>query len=72
MYFIDFTTTDGTVSGLEIIPLSIKQMRLVRASTVDVEWMRNRLDAESRKFATSVAMAAPDRLTVGPAVTRRD
>jgi poly-gamma-glutamate capsule biosynthesis protein CapA/YwtB (metallophosphatase superfamily) len=67
MYFIDFTTTDGTVSGIEIIPLSIKQMRLVRASTVDVEWMRNRLDAESRKFATSVAMAAPDRLTVGPA-----
>jgi poly-gamma-glutamate synthesis protein (capsule biosynthesis protein) len=66
MYFVDIATNDGSVIGIEIIPLSIKQMQLVRASTADVEWTRDTLDAESRKFATSVAMAAPDRLTVTP------
>jgi poly-gamma-glutamate capsule biosynthesis protein CapA/YwtB (metallophosphatase superfamily) len=64
MYFVDVTTTDGSVSGIEIIPLSIKQMRLARASTADVEWIRATLDTESRKFATDVVTAAPGRLTV--------
>jgi len=63
-YFIDVTTTDGSVCGIEIIPLSIKQMRLARASTADVEWIRATLDTESRRFATDVVTAAPGRLTV--------
>jgi len=64
MYFIDVTTTDGSVCGIEIIPLSIKQMRLARAPTADVEWIRATLDTESRRFATDVVTAAPGRLTV--------
>jgi poly-gamma-glutamate synthesis protein (capsule biosynthesis protein) len=66
MYFFDIAAIDGSVRGIEIIPLSIKQMRLVRASTADVEWIRDTLDAESRKFGTTVTTASPGRLTVGP------
>ena len=65
MYFVDIAAIDGSVSGIEIVPLSIKQMRLVSASTADVEWVRGTLDAESRKFGTTVALAAPSRLKVG-------
>lgn len=72
MYFVDIATNDGSVSGTEIVPLSIKRMQLVRASTADVEWIRDTLDTESRKFATTVTMAAPDRLTVDPTVVHRD
>ena len=66
MYFIDVAATDGTVSGIEIVPLSIKQMRLVQASATDVEWIRDTLDTESRKFGTIVTMASPGRLTIDP------
>ncbi len=66
MYFVAIAVIDGSVRGIEIIPLSIKQMRLVRASTADVEWIRDTLDAESRKFGTTVTTASPGRLTVGP------
>jgi poly-gamma-glutamate capsule biosynthesis protein CapA/YwtB (metallophosphatase superfamily) len=72
MYLIDVTTTDGTVNEVEIVALSIKRMQLVRASTADVEWIRDTLDTESHKFATTVTMAAPDRLTVDPTVVHRD
>ncbi|HET8544161.1 MAG TPA: poly-gamma-glutamate biosynthesis protein, partial [Pseudolabrys sp.] len=65
MYFVDVVATDGTVSGIEIVPLSIKQMRLVQASATDVEWIKDTLDTESRKFATTVTMASPGRLTIG-------
>ena len=65
MYFIDVAATDGTISGIEIVPLSIKQMRLVQASAADVEWIRDMLDTESRKFATMVTVASPGRLTIG-------
>ena len=66
MYFIDVAATDGTVSGIEIVPLSIKQMRLVQASATDVEWIRDTLDTESRKFGATVTMASPGRLTMDP------
>jgi poly-gamma-glutamate synthesis protein (capsule biosynthesis protein) len=66
MYFIDVAATDGTISGIEIVPLSIKQMRLVQASAADVEWIRDTLDTESRKFGTIVTMASPGRLTIDP------
>jgi poly-gamma-glutamate synthesis protein (capsule biosynthesis protein) len=72
MYFVDVVATEGTVSKVEIVPFSIKRMQLVRASAADVEWIRDTLDTESRKFFTTVTMAAPGRLTVGSAVTHRD
>lgn len=65
MYFIDVAAADGTVGGTEIIPLSIKQMRLVKAPAADIEWIRDTLDSESRKFATTVTMAGPGRLAIG-------
>ena len=63
MYFIDIAPTSGTVSGIEIIPLCIKQLRLVPASVADFEWIRQTLDSESRKFATIVTATTPSRLT---------
>lgn len=62
MYFIDIALASGTVSGIEIIPLCIKKLRLVPASVTDFEWIRQTLDSESRKFATTVTATASNRL----------
>jgi poly-gamma-glutamate capsule biosynthesis protein CapA/YwtB (metallophosphatase superfamily) len=69
MYFVNIAITGGAVSNIEMIPLSIKQLRLVPASKADVEWIRQKLDSESRKFATTVTMSDPGHLIANPAVT---
>ncbi|MFZ3251014.1 MAG: hypothetical protein WA214_19240, partial [Pseudolabrys sp.] len=61
--------TSGAVSGIELIPLRIKQFQLVPASASDTEWIQQTLDRESRHFAASVIMTALGRLTVSSTAT---
>ena len=57
MYFVDITPSDGTLAGIEIVPLQIKQFRLNRATETDVIWLQQTLDRESNRFGTRVTMA---------------
>ena len=64
MYFVDIAATSGAVSCIELVPLRIKQFKLVAASAGDIEWLQQTLNRESRQFATSVAVTSPGHLTV--------
>lgn len=66
MYLIDIAMADGSLSGIDIVPLSIRQLRLARASTADVNFVARKLDSESRKFATTVTVVSPSHLTAAP------
>ena len=62
MYFADVTPA-GTLAALEIVPLQIRNFRLVRPSEQDISWMQQTLDRESRKFGHAVALSPHGRLT---------
>jgi poly-gamma-glutamate capsule biosynthesis protein CapA/YwtB (metallophosphatase superfamily) len=64
MYFADIAPESGNLAAAEIVPLQIKQFRLNRADGPDVDWLRQRLGRESRRFATSIASAMTGRLTL--------
>ena len=63
MYFVDIAATSGAVSCIELVPLGIKQFKLVPASAGDIEWLQHTLNRESRQFATSVVVTSPGHLT---------
>ena len=64
MYFADIAPASGNLAAAEIVPLQIRQFRLNRADGPDVDWLRQRLGRESRRFATSIAAATTGRLTL--------
>lgn len=64
MYFVDLEPGSGKLAALEIVPLQIRQFRLVRPSRQDVDWVWQTLDRESRPFGTSVATTGESRLAV--------
>lgn len=64
MYFVDLEPGSGKLAALEIVPLQIRQFRLVRPSLQDVDWVWQTLDRESRPFGTSVATTGESRLAV--------
>jgi poly-gamma-glutamate synthesis protein (capsule biosynthesis protein) len=59
MYFPSIRATDGTLAGLAIAPLKIRNFRLNRAAPGDVAWIADTLNREGKQFGTSVA-ATPD------------
>jgi poly-gamma-glutamate capsule biosynthesis protein CapA/YwtB (metallophosphatase superfamily) len=59
MYFADIEPASGKLTAADMVPLQIKQFRLVRPSAEDVDWMRQRLERECRRFGATVAAAAP-------------
>ena len=48
MYFADISSSSGNWTALDIVPLQIRQFRLIRPSIQDIDWMRQMLDRESR------------------------
>ncbi len=64
MYFADIAAKSGAVSSIALVPLRIKQFKLVPASAGDIEWLQQTLNRESRQFATSVVVTSPGHLTV--------
>jgi poly-gamma-glutamate capsule biosynthesis protein CapA/YwtB (metallophosphatase superfamily) len=63
MYFVDVEPA-GTLAALHLVPLQIRNFRLVRPSEQDVVWMQRMLDRESRKFGAGIALGADGRLTL--------
>lgn len=63
MYFADITPA-GTLAALEIVPLQIRNFRLVRPSEQDISWMQRTLDRECRKCGSAVALGPHGRLTL--------
>jgi poly-gamma-glutamate synthesis protein (capsule biosynthesis protein) len=64
MYFADVDTVSGDIAALEMVPLQIRQFRLIRASGRDVDWVRDRLDRESRRFGSAVVPGSAGRLAL--------
>ncbi|MFI4974931.1 MAG: CapA family protein [Caulobacterales bacterium] len=50
MYFADLNTSDGSLIALEMTPLRIHGLRLVRPAPNDVGWLADQLDQEAQKF----------------------
>ena len=64
MYFAAVDAASADVAGLEIVPLQIRNFRLVRPSRRDVEWLQQTLDRESRKLGARVALNEAGRLAL--------
>lgn len=57
----------GALAALEIVPLQIRNFKLVRPSKQDICWMQQTLDRESRKFGARIALSPEGRLTLSSA-----
>ena len=64
MYIGDFDPESGTLAALDLVPLQIRQFRLVRPSAGDADWLRQTLDRESRKFGAGVVPGPEGRLAL--------
>ncbi len=64
MYFVDVDPATADVVGLETVPLLIRNFRFVQSSRPDVEWLRQRLDRECRRFGTGVMLNGAGRLVL--------
>lgn len=59
MYFADIATQSGELAALELVPLRIRNFRLVRPSPEDAAWLRDVMDRECQKFGARIE-ATPD------------
>lgn len=63
MYFADIAPA-GTLAALEMVPLQIRNFRLVRPSRQDICWMQQTMDRECRKFRGGVALNPHEEVTL--------
>jgi len=64
MYFAGVDAGSATVVSLEIVPLQIRNFRLTRPSSQDVEWLQQTLDRESQRFGARIVLDAAGRLVL--------
>jgi poly-gamma-glutamate synthesis protein (capsule biosynthesis protein) len=64
MYFCDIDLVSGDIAALEIVPLQIRKFQLINPSSRDVDWMRDTLDRESRRFGSAVVSRSVGRLAL--------
>lgn len=57
MYFPTLDSDTGNLVELRMTPMRIRKLQLVRPSTADREWLRNRLASVSRRFGCDVELA---------------
>jgi poly-gamma-glutamate capsule biosynthesis protein CapA/YwtB (metallophosphatase superfamily) len=62
MYFLRVDPADGRLLRLSMSPMQIRRFRLNRASPVDREWLRERMDRECRRFGSRVEPGAGGEL----------
>jgi len=63
MYFADISP-DGTLAALEIVPLQLRKFQLIRPPPLDISWMQQVLDRESRPFGAGVTLHPHGRLVL--------
>lgn len=54
MYLVTINPSAGGVVGLDLVPLQMRQFRLVRAKEADIDWLQKTLDRESARFGTRI------------------
>lgn len=64
MYFADIDPASRTLSVATVVPLQMRKFSLVPAAGPDIDWIRQTLDRESRRFDTRVVMTSPGRLVL--------
>lgn len=64
MYLADIDVASRDLDQLELVPLKIRQFRLIHPSETDVDWIRETLDRESRQFGARVTAIPDKRLTL--------
>jgi poly-gamma-glutamate synthesis protein (capsule biosynthesis protein) len=61
MYFPIVRAADGTLAGLDMVPLQIRNMRLHRASPADAAWLADTLNREGGRFGSHIRIG-PDQM----------
>ena len=64
MYFADLDATDGCLQALKLTPLQIRNFRLSIPQPRDIDWIRQTLDRECRKFETRLILGSEGQLAV--------
>jgi poly-gamma-glutamate synthesis protein (capsule biosynthesis protein) len=64
MYLVTLSLPSRKVENFEIVPLSIKKMRLAHASAEDRRWLTDKLNTVSADFSTGFHISEHDRLSV--------
>jgi poly-gamma-glutamate synthesis protein (capsule biosynthesis protein) len=64
MYFADIDPASGKLTALEIVPLQIRRFQLVRPSRENIDWMRQTLDRECRRFGANIVPTSNGRLAL--------
>jgi poly-gamma-glutamate synthesis protein (capsule biosynthesis protein) len=64
MYFPTLSADSGELLALDMIPLQIRTLRLVRATRADARWLRERLARASASFGTRVELRADGALSL--------
>jgi poly-gamma-glutamate capsule biosynthesis protein CapA/YwtB (metallophosphatase superfamily) len=62
MYLPTLDLASGRLRAMMMTPLAIRHFRLNRVNEMDARWLRDRLDAESRRFGASVSLDDTARL----------
>ena len=61
MYFPVVRAADGTLAGLDMVPLQIRRMRLHHAPPADASWLADTLNREGKRFGTRIG-TGPDQV----------
>jgi poly-gamma-glutamate synthesis protein (capsule biosynthesis protein) len=64
MYLASINRHTGAFAFLDLVPLQVRQFRLVRANEADIDWLQRTLDRESRPFGTHVVKSGRGRLSL--------
>lgn len=64
LYFPEFDTETGALSGLEMQAMQIRNFRLNHASEQDREWLVNTLTKQGRKLGTSAELLDNGRIAL--------
>lgn len=56
MYFPSLDVDSGALTALTMVPMQLRNLRLVRPSTSDVEWLHQTLARESAAFGVDIAL----------------
>jgi poly-gamma-glutamate synthesis protein (capsule biosynthesis protein) len=70
MYLVAITPSTGAVVGLDLVPLQMRQFRLVRVAEADVDWLQKTLARESRPFGAQIVKSGSGRLSMRTASGR--
>ncbi|MFI1164181.1 CapA family protein [Streptomyces sp. NPDC020801] len=66
LYLVSAESGTGRLTGLRMVPLQARRMRLEHASDEDTEWLRTALDRCGRDFGSRIEHGEDGTLTVRP------